>query len=70
MTIQAAISSTSSDNADELPFQTLPDLIREYAANRPEHPALIQSEQVLTYAQLNAQMDRVAASLQRDGVGP
>ncbi len=50
------------------PMLTLADLIRTHAIERPSHPALIQGDEVVSYAQLNAGMDRVAAALQRDGV--
>jgi acyl-CoA synthetase (AMP-forming)/AMP-acid ligase II len=41
-----------------------------HAAARPDHAALIQDGRVLGYAELDGLMDRVAASLQRDGVKP
>jgi len=47
-------------------FATLSDLVRAYAAERPDHPAVIDAEGMLTYAQLDARADRVAAALQRD----
>jgi acyl-CoA synthetase (AMP-forming)/AMP-acid ligase II len=56
----------------------VPDLVRLHARERPSHPALIQdyAEGVrqglrrLTYGELDALMDRVAARLQREGVRP
>nr|WP_233575631.1 class I adenylate-forming enzyme family protein [Noviherbaspirillum saxi] len=36
----------------------------------PTKPALVQDGTTLTYAELDALMDRIAASLQRDGIGP
>ncbi len=51
--------------ADNLPAQ-----VRLHAATRPAHPALVQDGEVLSYAQLDALMDRVAAALHRDGVQP
>ncbi len=51
--------------ADNLPAQ-----VRLHAAARPAHPALAQDGEALSYAQLDALMDRVAAALQRDGVQP
>lgn len=51
-------------------FGTIPDLIHFSAGNRPQHPALIQDGRTVSYAELDALMDRVAASLQRDGVKP
>lgn len=52
------------------PFVVLSDLIRTYAQDQPKHAALIQDEQILNYAELNALVDRIAASLQRDGLKP
>ena len=49
-------------------FGTVPDLIALHAAVRPDHPALIQDDRQLSYAGLDALMDRIAAGLQRDGV--
>ena len=51
-------------------FRAIPDLIREHAAARPQQPALAQGDEVIGYAALDALMDRVAASLQRDGLQP
>jgi acyl-CoA synthetase (AMP-forming)/AMP-acid ligase II len=47
-------------------FATLSDFVRAHAAERPGHPALIDADATLTYAQLDARADRVAAALQRD----
>jgi len=52
------------------PFRAVSDLIREHAGRGPDHPALIDDRQQLSYGALDALMDRVAASLQRDGVRP
>ena len=51
-------------------FQAIADLIRQHARARPTRPALVQGEQRQTYAALDALMDRIAASLQRDGLRP
>ena len=51
-------------------FQTIADQVRLHAAARPDHPALRQDGEALSYAQLDALMDRVAVALQRDGVQP
>jgi long-chain acyl-CoA synthetase len=53
----------------EAPFSTMPDLIRAYAKERPDHVALIDGERTLTFAQFDALIDRAAAAMQRDGVG-
>ena len=52
------------------PFCTVADLIRAHALERPQHPALMQDARTLDYAGLDALMDRVAATLQREGLGP
>lgn len=49
-------------------FATLPALIRAHGRERGEHAALICGDRTLTYAELDCAVDRVAASLQRDGV--
>ncbi|HNL41668.1 MAG TPA: class I adenylate-forming enzyme family protein, partial [Ottowia sp.] len=51
-------------------FRAVADLIREHARRDPAHPALIDDRQQLSYGELDALMDRVAAALQRDGVSP
>ncbi|RZI44442.1 4-coumarate--CoA ligase [Herbaspirillum sp. HC18] len=51
-------------------FNTIPHLIHLHALARPAHPALVQDGETMDYAQLDALMDRVAASLQRDGIKP
>ena len=50
------------------PFATLPDLLICHAGERGEHPALVQGDETLSYASLNAQTGRVAACLQAAGV--
>ena len=52
------------------PFRTIADLVREHARVRPKQPALIHHERRVTWEQVDAMADRVAASLQRDGVQP
>ncbi len=55
-------------------FGLIADCIREHARTTPHHLALREGGpregRQLTYAQLDAAMDRVAASLQRDGLRP
>ncbi|MDZ4321159.1 MAG: class I adenylate-forming enzyme family protein, partial [Phenylobacterium sp.] len=51
-------------------FGTLSALIAAQGRDRPGHPALVDGERTLDYAGLNTLMDRIAAALQRDGVGP
>ncbi|WP_411288528.1 class I adenylate-forming enzyme family protein [Phenylobacterium sp.] len=49
-------------------FGTLADVIREQAKALDDKPALIDARRTLTYAGLDATMDRIAAALQRDGM--
>ena len=62
----------SSPDASTLvpPFRSLSDLIREHALARPAQPALIEGDTLMSYAELDALMDRVAATLQHDGIAP
>jgi acyl-CoA synthetase (AMP-forming)/AMP-acid ligase II len=50
-------------------FSTLPAVVHQQALIAPERRALVQGGQTLSYAELDALMDRVAASLQRDRLG-
>ena len=62
---------TDSNTIDEVlaqDFRTLPELIRMHAVQRPAHIALRQDARTLDYRELDALADRVAASLQRDGI--
>ena len=61
-------SAAAAPAATDLPFRPIADLIREHAQAAPRHPALVDSTSALDYGALDASMDRVAASLQRDGV--
>ena len=54
----------------EQPFATVSDLIRAAARQQPRAPALRLDDRTLSYGELDALMDRVAAALQRDGVAP
>ncbi len=54
----------------DMAFRNLADRVREHARARPAQAALVQNEAVLTWAALDALMDRVAAALQRDGAPP
>ena len=60
----------SPEQRIEQAFGTYAELIREHARRRPDHPALIQDRRTVSFAALDAMMDRVAATLQRDGVRP
>ena len=50
-------------------FGTIADVIRAQAAELGDKPALVDARRTLSYAGLDALMDRIAAALQRDGVG-
>ena len=52
------------------PFETIAERIRAHAKARPAQRALVQGDETLDYGTLDALMDRVAASLQRDGAQP
>jgi long-chain acyl-CoA synthetase len=55
--------------AIERDFGVIADLIRIHASQAPERTALVDAEAELGYGALDALMDRIAASLQRDGLG-
>ncbi|MBI5258300.1 MAG: acyl--CoA ligase [Burkholderiales bacterium] len=61
------MSSTPSPTDGET-FRDLPSLVHEHAVARPQAMALHDAERSITYAALDALIDRVAASLQRDGL--
>ena len=48
-------------------FATLPDLVRAYAAERPDDVAAADPARRLSWSELDVIMDRVAARLQADG---
>ncbi|MET0272802.1 MAG: class I adenylate-forming enzyme family protein [Phenylobacterium sp.] len=50
-------------------FGTLADVIRAQAKALGDKPALVDARRTLSYAGLDALMDRIAAALQREGVG-
>jgi long-chain acyl-CoA synthetase len=50
-------------------FGTLADVIRAHGDEQPAKLALVDAKRTISYGELNALMDRVAAALQRDGVG-
>ncbi len=59
-----------SEEAAALVFKSLPERIAAQAAARPTRPALIQDEQVASFGDLDAAMDRIAATLQACGLRP
>ena len=52
------------------PFRAIPDLVRENARARPRQLALRQGSGRMTWGELDAQADRVAARLQAQGLQP
>lgn len=52
------------------PFRAIPDLIREHARARPGQVAVRQGAARLTWGEMDREVDRVAASLQRHGAQP
>ena len=48
-------------------FTPLPELVRGHGRSRAAHPAIIDGETVLGWAELDALIDRAAAALARDG---
>jgi acyl-CoA synthetase (AMP-forming)/AMP-acid ligase II len=52
----------------DLPFREIADMVRDHARLRPGRAAIVDGAASLDYAGLDALMDRVAASLQRDGI--
>ena len=53
-----------------LAFGSVTDLVGSHARRDPEHAALIHGQRRFSFAQLDAAMERVAASLQREGLRP
>ena len=62
------VDNTVAHSSVVPPFVSLSDLIREHARRTPQSPAVNDGQQAINYAELDALMDRVAASLQRDGL--
>ena len=60
----------ASESIADPAYRTLAELIRQHARERPDSPALLQGVARLSYAELDFLMDRIAASLQRDGLRP
>ena len=62
--------TTAPAPASDLPYRTIAELIRAHAVARPAHPAIVDATASLSYADFDALLDRVAATLQRDGIEP
>ena len=59
-----------ASNPFDLEFGLVADMIRLHARRDPRHPALVDARRSLAYGELDTLMDRIGATLQRDGVGP
>ncbi len=66
----SAVNPNPAQPAALPPFRAVADMVREHASQRPDMEVLSDDAESLTWAQLDALMDRVAASLQRDGLRP
>jgi long-chain acyl-CoA synthetase len=64
------MSAMSSNPLTRQSFRPIGDLVREHARARPAQPALLQGGSTLSWGELDALMDRIAAGLQRDRVLP
>jgi acyl-CoA synthetase (AMP-forming)/AMP-acid ligase II len=53
----------------ESDFAAFADILRAHGREQPDKPALVDARRTLAYGELDALMDRIAAALQRDGVG-
>ena len=60
----------AASNPFDLEFGLIADMIRLHARRDPRHPALVDARRSLAYGELDTLMDRIAATLQRDGVEP
>ena len=67
---QSASAAAIDPPDSEAPFADLAARVAAHAGARPDAPALVLGEQRLSYAELDAEVNRVAASLQRDGLAP
>ncbi|MFF3935180.1 amino acid adenylation domain-containing protein [Streptomyces phaeofaciens] len=65
-----AVLTRWNDTARDVPATTLPELFRAQAARTPHATALVFAERRLTYAELDARVERTARVLAAMGVGP
>ncbi|MDX3695572.1 amino acid adenylation domain-containing protein [Streptomyces europaeiscabiei] len=59
-----------NDTGHDVPATTLPELFRAQVARTPDALAVVDDEQRLTYAELDARVERTARVLAGAGVGP
>ncbi len=64
--------ATANDEAEPegLPFRRIADLVAGHARKAPRAAAIVDATGTLDYAAFDALIDRVAATLQRDGIAP
>jgi len=69
MNPSSSFSAAASASDADPPFRPIAELVAEHAAAAPRQAALVEGDgAALDYGALDALMNRVAASLQRDGV--
>ena len=59
-----------SESGGSFVFSSLPDRLKAESLHHPEQRALIQDERIISFAELDAEIDRVAATLQANGLAP
>ncbi|MFF2382011.1 non-ribosomal peptide synthase/polyketide synthase [Streptomyces sp. NPDC058108] len=67
---RALVVERWNDTAHEVPRTTLPELFRAQVARTPDATALVFEQQQLTYAELDARVERTARVLAGLGAGP
>ena len=72
MTAHPSPTATANPAAPEslVPFADLPSLVARHGAERADAPAVVVGAQQMLWRDFNALVDRIAASLQRDGLQP
>ncbi len=63
----AGMSAPSSEDLLTSDFANMADLVRAHARERPEHTAVVAGGESVSYGELDALADRIAAALQQDG---